>query len=59
MPQPKLATAAKHLRASDLRGAGRLAIDATLGLTSLVENLHSNIASLSLPLGKPVPAEIE
>ena len=54
MPQPKLATAAKHLRASDLRGAGRLAIDATLGLTSLVENLHSNIASLSLPLGKPV-----
>ena len=35
MPQPKLATAGKILRPSDLRGAGRLAIDATLGKLGL------------------------
>jgi hypothetical protein len=40
-----------HLRATDLRGAGRLAIDATVGLTNLVENLHHNIARVSAPLG--------
>jgi hypothetical protein len=32
-----------HILASDIRGAGRLAIDATLGLTSLVETMHHNI----------------
>ena len=32
-----------HVHAADLRGAGRLAVDATLGLTSLVETLHHNI----------------
>lgn len=32
-----------HLHASDIRGAGRLAIDATLGLTRLIETLHHNI----------------
>jgi hypothetical protein len=37
--------------ASDLRGAGRLAIDATLGLTDLVENLHHNILRVPGPLG--------
>jgi pimeloyl-ACP methyl ester carboxylesterase len=31
---------------SDLRGASRLAIDATIGLTELVEALHQNIARL-------------
>jgi hypothetical protein len=35
--------APSHLHAADLRGAGRLAVDATLGLTSLVETLHHNI----------------
>jgi pimeloyl-ACP methyl ester carboxylesterase len=40
-----------HLRATDLRGAGRLAVDATLGLTRLVENLHHNILRTPLPLG--------
>ncbi len=45
-----------HLRAADLRGAGRLAIDATLGLTSLVENLHHNIARLPGPLAEPSTA---
>jgi pimeloyl-ACP methyl ester carboxylesterase len=31
------------VRAADVRGYGRLAVDATLGLTSLVETLHHNI----------------
>lgn len=37
--------------ASDLRGAGRLAVDAVLGLTDLVENLHGNILRVPGPLG--------
>ena len=41
-----------HLRASDLRGAGRLAVQATLGLTSLVETLHHNILRTPGVLGK-------
>ncbi|HSQ71979.1 MAG TPA: alpha/beta hydrolase, partial [Rubrivivax sp.] len=40
-----------HLLASDLRGASRLAVDATLGLTRLVENLHHNILRTPAPLG--------
>ena len=32
-----------HLHGTDLRGYGRLAIDATLGITALVETLHHNI----------------
>ena len=32
-----------HVRGSDLHGYGRLAVDATLGLTSLVETMHHNI----------------
>ncbi len=38
---------------SDLRGASRLAIDAVIGVTQLVEAMHHNIASVSMPLGKP------
>ena len=41
-----------HFRAADLRGVGRLAIDATLGLTRLVETMHHNIARAPGPLGK-------
>jgi pimeloyl-ACP methyl ester carboxylesterase len=41
-----------HIRASDIRGAGRLAIDATLGLTSLVETMHHNILRTPSVLGK-------
>jgi pimeloyl-ACP methyl ester carboxylesterase len=41
-----------HLRASDVRGVSRLAIDATLGLTRLVETMHHNIARAPGPLGK-------
>ena len=43
--------AAAHVIASDLRGASRLAVDATLGLTDLVENLHHNITRVPAPLG--------
>lgn len=43
--------AATHWRATDLRGASRLAVDATLGLAALVENLHHNIARLPAPIG--------
>ncbi len=41
-----------HFQPSDLRGASRLAIDAVLGLTNLVESMHHNIASFPSPLGK-------
>ncbi|MBX9613597.1 MAG: GPI inositol-deacylase [Burkholderiales bacterium] len=41
-----------HLRTTDLRGASRLAVDATLGLTDLVENLHHNITRVPGPLGE-------
>ncbi len=34
----------KHLRTHDLRGAARLASDATVGLTDLVEAMHERIA---------------
>ena len=44
----------------DLRGAGRLAVEATRGVTSLVEAMHATIASGPAILGKPlaVPARI-
>ena len=41
-----------HIRAADVRGYSRLAIDATLGLTRLVETMHHNIARIPGPLGK-------
>ena len=40
--------------ASDIRGFGKLAVDAAVGLTNLVENLHHNIARGSAPLGVAV-----
>lgn len=39
---------------TDLRGATRLAVDATTGMTSLVEAMHANIASAPTALGGPV-----
>jgi pimeloyl-ACP methyl ester carboxylesterase len=48
LPPPRRQT---HLRVADLRGAGRLAVDATLGLTGLVEHLHHNILRAPGPLG--------
>jgi pimeloyl-ACP methyl ester carboxylesterase len=41
-----------HIRGTDIRGYGRLAIDATLGLTSLVETMHHNILRTPGILGK-------
>lgn len=41
-----------HVRAGDIRGASRLAVDATLGLTRLVASMHHNIARVPLPLGQ-------
>src|SRR6516225_907355 len=43
----------QHVRISDVRGYGRLAIDATLGLTSLVEIMHHNILRTPGVFGKP------
>jgi pimeloyl-ACP methyl ester carboxylesterase len=40
-----------HIRPTDIRGFSRLAIDATLGLTRLVETMHHNIARTPGPLG--------
>jgi pimeloyl-ACP methyl ester carboxylesterase len=37
---------------ADLRGAARLAFDATVGLTDLVEKMHHTIQLTPLPLGK-------
>jgi hypothetical protein len=37
--------------ASDLRGAGRLAVAGVVGLTHVVENLHHNISRVPGPLG--------
>ncbi|MDP3084165.1 MAG: alpha/beta hydrolase [Rubrivivax sp.] len=42
----------KHLRPADLRGTSQLAVDATLGLVDLVENLHHNISRTPWPLGQ-------
>ncbi|MBX3714812.1 MAG: alpha/beta hydrolase [Burkholderiales bacterium] len=44
------------LHAADLQGIGRLAIDATLGVTRLVETMHHNISRAPLPLGKGTQA---
>ena len=43
---------AAHIKPADLRGYSRLAIDATLGLTRLVETMHHNILRTPGPLGK-------
>ena len=38
----------------DLRGVGRLAIDAVHGVTDVVEAMHRNISGRALPVGKPL-----
>jgi hypothetical protein len=42
-----------HVRLSDLRGYSRLAIEATIGVTTLVETMHHNIARVPGVLGTP------
>lgn len=39
---------------SDLRGASRLAVDATAGIVDVVERMHSTIQRRPGPLGRPV-----
>ena len=53
---PRDAAPRSPLRASDLRGAVRLATDATAGLTDLVEAMHARIARVP---GLVAPAEGE
>lgn len=45
-------TGKAHIRVTDLRGASRLAIDATIALASLVETMHHNILRTPGILGK-------
>jgi pimeloyl-ACP methyl ester carboxylesterase len=53
------APAGPHLRLSDLRGAARLAIDATMGLTDLVETLQRGVmripGSRATPMAERAP----
>ncbi|MEO7199757.1 MAG: hypothetical protein ABIY56_06020 [Dokdonella sp.] len=42
------------LRVSDLHGCSRLAVDAALGLTDVVESMHHTILRLPWPWGAPV-----
>ncbi|MFH1156724.1 MAG: hypothetical protein V1793_23220 [Pseudomonadota bacterium] len=37
----------------DIRGVGRLAVDAIIGITNLVESVHHTIASLGGFIGNP------
>ncbi len=50
-PSPAPTKAKTHLRKTDLRGASRLAVSATIGLANLVENLHHNISRVPGPFG--------
>jgi pimeloyl-ACP methyl ester carboxylesterase len=53
MPHPSPTESKAHSeKASDLRGASRLTIDAVAGVTSVVEAMHRNIASRPAILGK-------
>jgi pimeloyl-ACP methyl ester carboxylesterase len=42
-----------HLHRSDIRGYSLLAIQATVGLTGMIENLHHNLLRGAGPLGTP------
>ncbi|EFO80680.1 hypothetical protein OSCT_1453 [Oscillochloris trichoides DG-6] len=46
MPKPE------HIHPADVRGLSQLVIDATLGITNLVEALHSTILRIPAPLGQ-------
>jgi hypothetical protein len=50
-------TARNHV--DDLRGASRLVIDATRGVTGLVEAMHTTIASGPAILGRPFAAPVQ
>jgi hypothetical protein len=46
-------TKSPHTRSSHLRGLGRLAAEATLGVTELVEEVHRTVSAGPAPLGAP------
>jgi hypothetical protein len=48
------ATRAPRNHVSDIRGVSRLAVDATTGVTGLVEAMHVNIARMPAKLGGPL-----
>ncbi|ALN90935.1 esterase/lipase family protein [Lysobacter gummosus] len=55
MPNKRFASPeAGHGHGTDLRGIGRLTIDAITGVADLVESVHATIAALPAPLGNPV-----
>jgi pimeloyl-ACP methyl ester carboxylesterase len=51
MSKPKASK--QHFQPSDLLGASRLAIDATIGMTNLVETMHHNISRVPGIFGTP------
>jgi hypothetical protein len=53
--KPLSGEAATTRPADDLRGVGRLAIDAVTGVTDLVEAMHRTISGIAPPIGKAVP----
>jgi len=50
-------TTSPHSRSGHLRGLGRLAAEATLGVTELVEAVHATVAAAPAPLGTPPAGE--
>ena len=44
-----------HIHPADVRAGGRLAIEAVIGITNLVEAMHATIAGATPPLGKARP----
>jgi pimeloyl-ACP methyl ester carboxylesterase len=41
-----------HIYLSDIQGLGQLVVDATLGITNMVETMHHTVLHLPKPLGK-------
>jgi pimeloyl-ACP methyl ester carboxylesterase len=46
-----------HIHLSDIHGYSRLVVDATLGVTNLVEAMHHTILRVPVPFGKPQERE--
>ncbi|MFZ4539105.1 esterase/lipase family protein [Propionivibrio sp.] len=53
MTKPAAKTPLKHLRTSDIRGVAQLAVQATVGVTRIVEGVHQSVWNiLGVPGGK-------
>ena len=59
MAVPRTSTKNARDHIGDLRGASRLAIEATRGVTELVEAVHTAIASGPVSLGRPFTRPVE